>query len=313
MAEKTAPKTKTPAAEYDWREDMKKAGTLKDRAAGANKQASERLWKACKAGIAEWLPGHEEDSQGEALYNEFIDLYGEARKGDCSKMRTVALAVANNGLSLDMYPNLSQAYGEASRLTKVVKVQAAEDNAADEATTRIAAEAPKSSSKPEGAAMIVLAKGVDEAARLLLDALGEDNTEAHRSFLRAVSQEISGRQTKAKADADAARKAEREKAAAEKAEAKKKADAEKAKAKKATPVKKAAPAKKAATPKQKAASEALKEKAKEAGVEPDADDDIDSLLDEVEGEETEVEAPVEETPKATPKKRAVPVRRRAAS
>lgn len=309
MAENTTARTKAAKtqAPYDWREDMRKAGTLKDRAAGANKQASERLWKACQAGIEEWLPGIEDDAQGEALYNEFIDLYGESRKGDCSKMRTVALAVANNGLALDEFPNLSKAYSEAIRLTKKVKEEAVEDTAADEATTRIAAEAPKSSSKPEGAAMIVLAKGVDEAARLLLDALGEDNTEAHRSFLRAVSQEISGRQTAAKQAADEAKKAERE------AEAKKKADEKAAKATALLEAKKTAkakPAKKTATAKQKAASQVLKTKAEEAGVEPDPadgpedDDDLDNILDEI-GEDEKTSTP----PKATPRKRAVPVKR----
>lgn len=192
MTENTTPATDA-AKSYDWREDMRKAGALKDRAAGANKQASERLWRACKAGVSEWLPESGNDASAEGLYSEFIKAYGESRKGDCSKMKSVALAAKDHGLVLSQFPNLSKAYAEARRLTQTVKQEKADDEAADKAVEALAAEAPNTASTPENAAKIVLAKGVDEAARLLLDALGVDNAAAHRALLRAMSNEIAGR------------------------------------------------------------------------------------------------------------------------
>src|SRR5690606_39964700 len=77
--------------------------------------------------------------------------------------------------------------------TKAARLHEEEDKAAEEAVQSLAESAPKSSSTPEGAAQIVLSKGVDEAARLLLDALGANNTAAHRALLRTITQEIAGR------------------------------------------------------------------------------------------------------------------------
>lgn len=274
-ATETAPKTAKPVKTtetkpYDWREDMKKAGQLKDRATTSNRQAGERLWKACKAGIAEWMPTGSDDVSGEALYKEFIEAYGESRKGDCSKMKTVALAARNHGLLLGAFENLSKAYAEARRLTQTVQNEADEDNAAEQAVEAIAAEAPSTASTPANAAKIVLATGVDEAARLLLDALngpsGENNVAAHRAFLRAVSSEIAGRvKPKVSAVKDEPKEgAEQAKVTPTKAKAAPKTAPTKAKPK-AAPTK-ATP--KAATVKAEAASETLAEKAEAKGVTP---------------------------------------------
>lgn len=191
----TAPAAKAVAKTkpYDWRDDMRKAGELKDRAAHNNKAAGARLWRACQAGITEWLPGAADDAQGENLYGEFLEAYGESRKGDCSKMKTVALAVKDHGLVLSAFENLSKAYAEARRLTQTVQREAAEDEAADKAVESLAADAPHTASTAESAAKIVLSKGLDEAARLLLDTLGADNHEAHRALVRALSAEVAGR------------------------------------------------------------------------------------------------------------------------
>ena len=192
---------------YDWREDMKQAGALKDQSESNNKAAGERLWTACKIAVAEWVNGDNGDN-GEALYAEFVESYGSKRKGECSKMRTVALAVRDNGLVAGEWRNLGAAYKEAQRLTKTVVEESIEDDAAESATAAAAAAAPKSTSTPEGAALIVLSKGVDEAARLLLDALGAEDEAAHRALLRAVSNEIAGRvKPKAKAAPKAGPKA----------------------------------------------------------------------------------------------------------
>lgn len=175
-----------------WQHSLKESTLLKERAGKANKRSSNLLWSGAVTAIGDWVEDEaDDDSDAEGLYNQVILYLGKSRKGDASKIKTVAVAVRNNGLKTGDFENLSKAYAQAIALTKTVKVHAAEDTAADEAVSSI--EAPKSTSTAEGAAQIVLSKGVDEAARLLLDALGEKNTDAHRSFLRAVSQEVSGR------------------------------------------------------------------------------------------------------------------------
>lgn len=193
--ETTAAKKKAvaKAKAYDWRDDMRKAGELKDRAAHNNKAAGARLWRACQAGITEWLPTAADDMGGESIYGEFLEAYGESRKGDCSKMKTVAVAVRDHGLAVEVFDNLSKAYAEARRLTKTVAEEAAEDAVAEKTIEALAAEAPHSASTPENAAKILLAKGLDEAARLLVDTLGAENYDAHRALVRALTHEVAGR------------------------------------------------------------------------------------------------------------------------
>lgn len=178
----------------DWQSVLAKSASLQTKAGKDRKRASALLWDGAKAAIDEWsFDAADTDSDAEQLYADVLEALGAGRKGDASKVKTVALAVSGHGLDLEVFPNLAKAYGEAVRLTKTVKIHAEEDAAADAAIEDIAANGPKSSSKPEGAAFIVLSQGVDEAARVLLDALGKGNTSAHRALLRALSQEIAGR------------------------------------------------------------------------------------------------------------------------
>lgn len=184
-----------------WQATLNRSASLFDRAGNDRKRASTLLWQGAQTGIEEWLPNASDDVNGEGLYNEVINILGKARKGDASKIKTVAVAVKNKGLVLSSFPNLSKAYAEAVRLTSTAKAEKAEDEAADKAIESI--DAPNSASTPENAARIVLSQGLDEAARVLLDALGASNDAAHRAFMRAISQEIAGRvkpkQTTAKA------------------------------------------------------------------------------------------------------------------
>lgn len=237
-----------------WQETLSESATLNERAGKAKKKAGVLLWEGAQNGIKSWLPNSDKDSTAEKFGQAVTEALGAGRKGDASKIKTVALAVKNNGLVLASFDNLAKAYAEATRLTKTVKAQAAEDDAADEAVQSI--DAPKSSSKPEGAALIVMAQGVDEAARLLLDALnvkeGEQNTAAHRAFLRAISQEITGRipkpEPKPKAPAKpkkSAKAAKKSAAPAKRAAVKSGADKAKVSPAKGEPAAKAAPAKRA--------------------------------------------------------------------
>lgn len=299
----------TTITKGSWQDSLVKSSATLDRSDKARKQAGALLFNGAQIGIEEWIDGGQDaDATGEALYNECLSLLGERRKGDASKIKTVALAVRDKGLVMGDFETLNGAYNEARRLTKGAEQEAEEDSAADEAAQAI--EAPRTTSKPEGAAQIVMSQGADEAARLLLDALGADNTPAHRAFARAVQQEIAGRITaKAKAEAEAkaaeaqakreAAKAERERVAAEKkaerakAAAEKKAEAAKNKASKPAPAKKAAPAK--ATP--------VKAKAKPAPAKVEADpvESDDDLF-----EDFDMEDEVTETP--APKVKATPVK-----
>lgn len=280
-----------------WQYDLKQSGALLDRSAAAKKKAGTLLWKGAVAAIESWLPTSGDDANGEGLYNEVLDALGASRKGDASKIKTVALAVKSKGLDISEAPNLSRAYAEAVALTKTAKEQEAEDDAAEEAIASI--EAPRTATSEEGAAKILLAKGVDGAVVAILDALGADNEAAHRAFVRAMSSEVADR-IRAKADAEkakvkaerdaaaAAKKAERDKAAAEKAEAAK----EKAKA-----AKKAAP----------------KPSAKKAKPAPAPEEDEADLADDegvTEIDDLDEETPAPEAPVAKKAARRVPVRRK---
>lgn len=269
MAENTTP---TPAPTYakgSWQETLDKAGRLFAKSEGDKKKAGTLLWNGAQSAIEDWVSGDAAtDGDGTGLYEQVRDLLGVSRKGDANKVKTVAIAVRDHNLDTAQFPNLSRAYAEARRLTVLVEQEGKEDDAAEEATSKIAEAAPKSTSKPEGAALLVLAKGVDEAARLLVDALGPDNTQAHRALLRALTQEIAGR-------AKPAPKPKKE--ATPKDGATPADEAPKASKAKAAPKTKAKPKPKPASAKvekAEAASAALKAKAEEAGVQPlDAEDD----------------------------------------
>lgn len=282
-----------------WQDSLHKSATLLDRSTKARKQASNLLWTGAQVAIEEWAPDSATDVSAENLYNEVLLALGTPRKGDASKIKTVALAVRNNGLILAAHPNLSKAYGEAVRLTKTVAAQADEDDAAEAAVALI--EAPKTTSSVEGAALVLLSKGIDGAVVAILDALGASNEAAHRSFMRAVSTEIAARVQAAKPKPAPKVKAEPKEGAtpANKAGAKPAKAAPKSGAAKAKPVTKAAP-------KAKALPVPNKEKPSAEVTEPvHAGDDIpDSPVDEA--ADNAVSTPVVA---AKPVRRAVPVRR----
>lgn len=286
--------TPAPIVEGTWQHTLNQSAKKAASGEKAKIAAGILLWDGAKEGINDWLGKSDEDTAAEQFQAEVTASLGQKRRGDASKIKTVALAVKKNGLVLDTHANLGAAYKEAQRLTKVAPAQAEEDVAADEAVQAIVA--PKTTGTAEGAALLVLSKGVDEAVRLLLDALGATNEAAHRSFLRAVSQEIAGR--KPKPEPKVVKASEKKGAttvvAGEKAVVGDgAAKAKPVKATKAKPVKKAAPAK--AAPVQEDVTP----------VEPEHDD-LDDLFDEIDSESTEVEAPVE-TPAAAPVKKAKPV------
>lgn len=190
----TMTSTVTTTIKGTWQETLSKSEAERVKGANSTKKASALLWTGAKVGIETWLPESTTDVSAEGFYAEVMEaLGGKHRKGDASKIKTVALAVKNNGLSLAAYPNLSKAYNAALALTKVADRHAEEDEAAESATQMLKDNAPKTAATPESAAKIVLAQGVDEAARLLLDALGQTNEAAHRALLRAISNEIAGR------------------------------------------------------------------------------------------------------------------------
>lgn len=265
-----------------WQEALQKSTNLKTRAGKANKTASVLLWKGARDGIEGWLPNSATDVSGEGLYNEVIEALGTGRKGDASKIKTVAIAVRKHSLDLASYANLSKAYAAAIDLTKGSEQRAKEDDAAETAVAAI--EPPKTTSSVDGAALLLLSKGVDGAVVAILDALGANNEAAHRAFARAMATEIASRiqAAKPKPAPKTPKPAPVKKAAAKKAAA---PVAAKAKGK---PVGKPA-AKKAAAPVEDVAVE-------------DEGGSAGDLFDEIEG--TEAEANVVETP-------AVPVAKKA--
>lgn len=211
--------TETPTfAKGTWQGALQESSTLLDRSTKARKRASNLLWTGATEGIEAWLPNSTTDANAESLYGDVLAALGTARKGDASKIKTVALAVRNNGLSLAAFPNLSKAYAEATRLTKTVAAEKDEDDAAEKAIESI--EAPKTTGSVEGAAALLLSKGVDGAVVAILDALGAKNEAAHRAFMRAVSTEIAAR-VQANKPAPAPKAASGPKAGATKAGAKK--------------------------------------------------------------------------------------------
>lgn len=181
-----------------WQEALQRSASLLDRSTKARKQASTLLWTGAQTAIEEWMPNASDDVSGENLYNEVKDILGVSRKGDANKIKTVALAVKDHGLVLTIHPNLSRAYAEAVRLTKTQAQNQQEDDAAEKAIEALSENVPHSTTTVDGAALILLGKGLDGAVVAILDALGANNEAAHRSFMRAVSTEIAARVQAAK-------------------------------------------------------------------------------------------------------------------
>lgn len=222
----------TAPIEYEkgsWQDSLQKASNLFTRSVKAKGTASKMLWKGAKEGIEGWLPNSATDVSGEGLYGDVIEALGTSRKGDASKIKTVAIAVRTHSLDLSAYDNLSKAYGAARALTVLADQHIVEDDAAEEAVSKI--EAPKTTGSVEGAALILLSKGIDGAVVAILDGLGANNEAAHKSFMRAVAAEVADR-IKANKPKPAPKAPAAPKAGA--------TAAKKAGAKKATPIKTAA-------------------------------------------------------------------------
>lgn len=297
-----------------WQDNMSKAAGLFEKTAKDKKRASSLLWDGAVDAINEWLPQSKSDPSAEDLAAEMLGVMGESRKGDVSKIRTVAIAVREKGLSLDEQPNLSRAYAEARRLTTVAVEEAEEDDAAEEAVSNI--EAPKTATTAAASARLLLSKGVDEAVDALLDALGSDNIPAQRAFMRAVAAGVAARTQEAAEELKAAKKAALDKARAEKKEAAAKAKAEKAAKAKADKAAKAK-GKPAKGKPAKAKAEPEPEEIEEDETDPEEMDDLDALFeadpeidDEIEDEIEDDE--VEEIPAPAPAKKGKgrPIRRR---
>lgn len=147
-----------------WQDTLDKSATLTDRSVAARKKASALLWDGAQDAIDEWLDNATDES-AEGLYDEVISILGEARKGDASKIKTVALAFAADKIGdLANFPNLSKAYGAAVKATKGAKEEKEQDDAAEKAVESITP--PKTASSVEAAALLLLSKGIDGAELL---------------------------------------------------------------------------------------------------------------------------------------------------
>lgn len=212
-ATKKAAATKKVAEMKPFEKTLHEAAKAFANAEKATTKGGTLLWQGTQEAFSSWDASKDEDGTG--LYESVKGALGESRKGDASKIRTVALAAKAGKIDLDDYDSLSKAYTAATEAGKKAEARDEEDRAADEAVQSL--NAPDEATTAEAAAKIVLESGVDDAARILLDTLGPDNVAAHRAFARAVSEEIAGRITevkkaeaaKKKAEADA-KKAERE-------------------------------------------------------------------------------------------------------
>lgn len=262
MTENTTTVTADETVEYEkgsWGDLLQKSTALKERGKKATKQSGAFLWNGAQGAIEDWQDTADNDPSGEGLYEDVIEALGRSRKGDASKIKTVGLAVVNNGLVLGMYENLSKAYTEAIRLTKTVVQDSADDDAAEAIIAEL--DVPKTASTVESAAAILLSKGIDGAVVALFDTLGD--AAAIRSFLRAATTEAAAR---AKAAADEV-KAEKDAAAAE-VRAAKAAEREAARAEREAAKPKAAPKPAAAKPKAAAPAKAAAAKPKAGAAKP---------------------------------------------
>lgn len=211
MATKKQTNTTDPAV-ATWAETLRAAARKLDTAAVTAREGNSLVWLGGAAAIADVTSGSDYD--GIAFYEQLLGALGQPRKGTASKLRTVADAVVEHGLDTSEHKSLAAAYNAARALNRTRTVEVAEDTALDEALSVLIA--PKSTSTIEGAAKLLLSKGEDEAVRQIFDAIGGDNFAALRSFVRAATQELSGR---VKASQEAAKKEAAAKAAKKRAKA----------------------------------------------------------------------------------------------
>ena len=227
----------TDPAVATWVETLRAAARKLDTAAVTAREGNSLVWLGGAAAIADVTSGSDYD--GIALYEQLLGALGQPRKGTASKLRTVADAVVEHGLDTSEHKSLAAAYNAARALNRTRTVEVAEDTALDEALSELIA--PKSTSTIEGAAKLLLSKGEDEAVRQIFDAIGGDNFAALRSFVRAATQELSGR---VKASQEAAKKEAAAKAAQDKQDKKsgeKKAPVRRASGTRKAPAKKVEP------------------------------------------------------------------------
>lgn len=226
-----------------WAETLRAAARKLDTAAVTAREGNSLVWLGGAAAIADVTSGSDYD--GIAFYEQLLGALGQPRKGTASKLRTVADAVVEHGLDTSEHKSLAAAYNAARALNRTRTVEVAEDTALDEALSVLIA--PKSTSTIEGAAKLLLSKGEDEAVRQIFDAIGGDNFAALRSFVRAATQELSGRvkasqeAAKKEAAAKAAKKRAKAKAAQDKKSGEKKAPVRRASGTRKAPAKKVEP------------------------------------------------------------------------
>ena len=233
----------TDPAVATWAETLRAAARKLDTAAVTAREGNSLVWLGGAAAIADVTSGSDYD--GIAFYEQLLGALGQPRKGTASKLRTVADAVVEHGLDTSEHKSLAAAYNAARALNRTRTVEVAEDTALDEALSVLIA--PKSTSTIEGAAKLLLSKGEDEAVRQIFDAIGGDNFAALRSFVRAATQELSGRvkasqeAAKKEAAAKAAKKRAKAKAAQDKKSGEKKAPVRRASGTRKAPAKKVEP------------------------------------------------------------------------
>ena len=209
----TSQTSQTSTSTSTWRTALRQAGLQKDEARANTKEAGQAAWAAARAGIEEWLTVKGADPEAQAFHGEVLHYYGKARKGEASKIRTIALATANNGLDPNTYRTLGAAYAAALKLTKIADINATEDEALAAASAAAASAAAASAAvsaatgAPADMAIMIMSLGAKTAVTLMLDALGEDNLPAHRALLRELSKQVGERNEKVQAKTAASKPA----------------------------------------------------------------------------------------------------------
>lgn len=103
-----------------WQDLLVASRTASDeaaRAAALRKQAGAYLWAGAQALIEQWLTWDATgDPEALVLYANALEAIGKSRKGQASKIKTVALAARDLDLHPHCYSSLSEAYRNAKRL-----------------------------------------------------------------------------------------------------------------------------------------------------------------------------------------------------
>lgn len=294
-----------------WQHTLQLSAQAEDKSAKAKALAGRRLWTGTVKAVQFFTDVDNDtittDPSGETLAS-LIKPTGLSASA-ISKIKNVALAARDredfdfDALATEDKMSLDKADKRVRALAKADEqpaIEAAEDDAADEAIKSIVESAPKTANSVEGGIKVALAKAgdVDEFVKVLIDVLngpsGEHNAAACQAFIRSFAAENAGR-VKASKPEKAPTKTVAERNAEKRAAS---ADGTKTKA---TPVKaKAAPVKADATPDAEP-------------IDPATDEDMWDDVDDAVEPEVAVEAPVAPVKKAAPvaRKKAAPVVRKA--